>query len=321
MASSEQTEYAPGRKDFRVDILPQLDGEEGSAGKGKVWEWSLVLSAMRIRHTVRRAPQGWQILVPVEQRDEALREITLYEEENRQGAAEEFDTVRGSTEPSVWMLVLLGAFYKLTTMRVSAFGYPDVPWKELGSANAWAVAHGEWWRLVTALTLHGNLQHLLGNMVVGGIFIVPLCRLLGSGAGWFLVIAAGLLGNGVNIALQGHPHDSLGFSTSVFAAVGILGGMRTLERTRVAATQKFLPLAAGLGLLSLLGFGGKQTDIGAHVFGFLAGFLLGTAFGAGRNLGLGPGQRVNSLLGVSALLLVAAAWLAALTLGQLPRNI
>jgi membrane associated rhomboid family serine protease len=304
-----------------VDILTAMDRHEGGSDESKIREWSLVLSAMRVPHIVRPAPDRWRILVPQEQQENALREISLYEEENRPGPSPEFEAVRGRTEPSVWMLVLLGAFYRLTLMRVEAFGYAEIPWKELGSVNAWAVAHGELWRLVTGLTLHGNLQHLLGNMVVGGIFIIPLCRLVGSGTGWFLVLLAGVLGNGVNIALQGYPHDSLGFSTSVFGAVGILGGLRTLERAREAATQKLLPLAAGLGLLSLLGLGGEQTDIGAHIFGFLAGLALGAACGAGRNRYRLPGERANALLGVSALLLVAVTWLAALSLGQLPRNI
>jgi hypothetical protein len=37
----------------------------------------------------------------------------------------------------------------------------------------------------------------------------------------------------------------------------------------------FAPLAAGLALLALYGAGGLNTDVGAHVSGFLAGLGFG----------------------------------------------
>jgi hypothetical protein len=35
------------------------------------------------------------------------------------------------------------------------------------------------------------------------------------------------------------------------------------------------PLAAGLGLLAMLGSSGEQTDLGAHLFGLLVGVVAG----------------------------------------------
>ena len=45
----------------------------------------------------------------------------------------------------------------------------------------------------------------------------------------------------------------------------------------------YLPLAAALALLALLGSGGENTDLGAHLLGFATGILLGLP--AGRLLG------------------------------------
>ena len=40
---------------------------------------------------------------------------------------------------------------------------------------------GEWWRAVTALTLHGGLSHIAGNLVFGVMFAVLASHSLGVG--------------------------------------------------------------------------------------------------------------------------------------------
>ena len=77
-------------------------------------------------------------------------------------------------------------------------------------------------RLVTALTLHADWQHLLGNLLIGGIFISRLCRDLRSGPAWLLLLASGALGNLANAWLQNPAHRAVGASTAIFGAVGML---------------------------------------------------------------------------------------------------
>jgi hypothetical protein len=69
-----------------------------------------------------------------------------------------------------------------------------------------------------------------------------------------------------------------------------------------------LPIAAALGLLAMLGAGGENTDLGAHLFGFLFGLPFG--FGAElmvENYGR-PGTRLNALMVLSAIGIVTIAW-------------
>jgi len=180
---------------------------------------------------------------------------------------------------TIWVLITFGLFHILTQKQISLFGHSPVDWYALGNADAGRILTGEWWRLVTALTLHSGGVHLAGNIVVGGIFINRLCRDLGTGLGWGLVLLSGILGNLANALVQPSNHHSIGASTAVFGAVGLLAAVNMM-RYRFHLRRRWpLPVAAALGLLALLGAGGENTDIGAHLFGFCFGSGLGMLTG------------------------------------------
>jgi rhomboid protease GluP len=71
--------------------------------------------------------------------------------------------------------------------------------------------------------------------------------------------------------------------------------------------------AAAAALLALLGTEGKNTDLGAHLFGFIFGIALG--FGAEFLIDLNgrPGKILNSLLAFLSVLIVLIAWVYAIT--------
>jgi membrane associated rhomboid family serine protease len=211
------------------------------------------------------------------------------------------------------VLALL-AFHTVTVMAwPGADLYPHL-WNQIGAMQAGRVLSGEWWRLVTALTLHADAAHVLSNVAIGGAFVVLVCRELGPGLGLLLVTAGGGLGNLANAAAQSPDHLSVGFSTAVFAAAGMLGAMRAAPGPggrHLGVRYRLAPVAAAMGLLALLGFGDARTDIGAHIFGFLAGLVLGAAGGLFLLRRGRPGKRAQWLLGGAAAGLVLAAWLAA----------
>ena len=128
---------------------------------------------------------------------------------------------------------------------------------------------------MTGLTLHADTVHIFGNVIIGGAMVHFLCRLLGYGLGWFLILVSGILGNFLNILMHGPHHNSVGFSTAIFGTIGILAGYQTVTRKAAAIREILRPLAAGAGLLALLGTGGPRTDLGAHFFGLLTGAVLG----------------------------------------------
>jgi hypothetical protein len=74
-----------------------------------------------------------------------------------------------------------------------------------------------------------------------------------------------------------------------------------------------LPFAAALSLLALLGTEGKQTDLGAHLFGFLSGFGLGLLTECLVGYLGRPGRLINALLALSSACVVLFAWWSALS--------
>ena len=104
----------------------------------------------------------------------------------------------------------------------------------------------------------------------------------------------------------------MGASTVVFGAVGILAALSLVRNRRHLQSRWPLPVAAGLALLALLGTEGKQTDLGAHLFGFAFGIGLGLAAEYLVEKHGRPGPLLNALLALLSATVVVAAWWAAL---------
>ena len=300
-----------------------IPADLGSAGgpdllaERRAYLWALVLDARAIPCRIETTGAGWQLSVPAERFAAARQELSLFEEENRNWPPP-FPVTRPLVEntlATLSVLLLLATFHNLIQLDISLPGLPTPDWYPLGSARASLIRDGEWWRTVTALTLHGDWLHLASNLAIGGIFVIWLCRDLGSGLSWSLLLAAGSLGNFVNAWVQPLEHTSVGASTAVFGAVGILGAM-SLVRQRVQLRRRWLlPVAAALALLALLGTEGKNTDLGAHLFGFLYGICFGlpAEYLVGRHGP--PGRALNALLALASASVVVGAWWTALTHG------
>jgi membrane associated rhomboid family serine protease len=147
-------------------------------------------------------------------------------------------------------------------------------WFERGSADAARLMAGEWWRAITALTLHADVPHLIGNALATVILVTAVCWNLGPGVGLWLVLLAGAGGNALTAIAHRTDHVSVGASTATFGAIGILAALRIAGRTGSGRRKWWVVLAAGLALLALLGTG-PHADILAHLFGFLVGGGLG----------------------------------------------
>ena len=276
--------------------------------------WALVLASRFIEGRVESGEAGWHLLVPAPTLDDACRELHLFVEENRNWPPL-LPPVRPMIEntlPTLSILILLATFHNLTGLDLAVMGRHPVDWMEIGNAHSSQILHGEWWRLATALTLHADWLHLFSNLAIGGFFVVYLCRDLGSGLAWSLLLASGMLGNLANAYVQLPSHSSVGSSTAVFAAVGSLGALSLMRYRHQLRRRWPLPVAAALCLLALLGTEGKQTDLGAHLFGFLFGFILGLVaellvgyFGRPRRL-------ANALLALLSGSVLLAAWWSAL---------
>ena len=319
--------------DSPIDIMPPEQNSEEwrplpsrleespaiTLSKRQMRNWSLVLESRHIPWRAERRGFGWQLLVPADALAKAGRELRLYESENRgwpPPPPQDTPLIDNRTT-TIWVLIAIGVFYNLTLHKINLAGHHPGDWSAIGNAHAGKIMAGQWWRSITALTLHTDWQHLLGNLLIGGVFISRLCRDLRSGPAWLLLITSGLLGNLFNAWLQNPAHRAVGASTAIFGAVGILAAISMVRyRHNLRPRRRWtLPIAAALGLLAMLGAGGENTDLGAHLFGFLFGLPLG----AGAELMVErwgrPDRRVNALLATASIGIVTGAWWVALLWG------
>ena len=160
-------------------------------------------------------------------------------------------------------------------------------WLESGAANNIKILSGEFFRTITSLALHSNLNHLLSNSLGFMIFAPLLIKETGAGWGWLLALLSGMTGNYINAEfhswLFNGVHLSIGASTSLFGIVGLIGSkqIRSGWRSKRRLRQAFIiPVFALLALLAIMGVSGQNTDIFAHLFGMLSGIVLGIIFGS-----------------------------------------
>jgi membrane associated rhomboid family serine protease len=117
----------------------------------------------------------------------------------------------------------------------------------------------------------------VSNLAFGTVFLLLLSQVLGPGMTALTVVAAGAAGNALDALVRPASQTFIGASTAIFAAVGLLAAARLNRRGgRMFSTLRdWAPIAGGIMLLAFLGFGDGQTDILAHVFGFVSGVGLG----------------------------------------------
>ncbi len=273
---------------------------------------ALVLQAMGTPYQVRWEANEFIIAVAATNVASSRAELEAYTTENRDGRSD----LHGTRPRADGWNGVLGFIAVLAVMAVfqrhDAFG---VDWFAHGKTHAGLIRQGEWWRVVTALTLHTDLLHILSNLVIGGLVGLFAGRSFGSGFAWLCILVGGGFGNLLNAWLRPAEHTSVGASTAVFAALGLLSGHAWRQRRRFHASgmERWAPLVGGLLLLGYLGAGGGRTDVPAHVFGFLSGTVLGTVFG---KTGAAWQQRsIQILAGSAAMIMVVLAWAVALTPG------
>lgn len=308
---------------------PHPDPFEGFTAIGptterKSREWSLVLQSSETWHSVRWTPSGYIVLVRDADYESAATSIDRYESENRdfppRRTREQPRFAATSTAPLLFLALI--AFFLVTGPVARYSG-----WFSRGTAVTSLVLGSEPWRAVTALTLHADTSHVIGNAISGTVFASAVHRRLGPGGGTLAILASGIAGNVANAfyhrALGESDHRSIGASTAVFGAIGLLAATQLfLNRKRESGERGFLawagPIVGGLALLGTLGAGGAMTDLGAHMFGLAGGVVIGILAGLLLRDKLGTSQKPTLrvwwqeiVFGAAALGVVIGSWLLA----------
>lgn len=242
--------------------------------------FGLALSSAAISsRVVRYGEDEFGLWVDEGEVDRAVAVIRAYMEENRdERKVVPLSGVDGEKRSfaGIWgAALLLGVHIAVAVVADAQQGV----FRAYGASAAYII-NGEVWRVMTALTLHSSLLHLVGNMVGISLFGSAVCGIAGWGVGGLIILFSGGLGNLANALFYKVGHLSIGASTAVFGALGFLAAyqfLRKIKQRRQERVKAWLPLAGGLALLAILG-SGAGSDIMAHLFGFVSGILLGAGY-------------------------------------------
>lgn len=237
----------------------------------------LVLASQSITATLEKLPDGnWGILVQEIDTDSARQHIQKYDLENR-SVNKKIQKLQPSTfsAPAILCLIALLGLIHLLTIKT---GYHNRAIFQFG-ASPYFLEQGETFRAVTALFLHSDIRHLLGNMAGFIVLSSPLVRMTGTGSGLFLLLCAGTTGNLIAGGLGQGLRLSIGSSTAVMGAAGLLAAGKIFsdrDERPFFRLASLAPLAAAATLVAMFSHG-EHTDVSAHFFGFLSGAGLGLA--------------------------------------------
>ena len=186
---------------------------------------------------------------------------------------------RGSTWTAPISGLLLAVFFLIGS---STLGHG---W-DLEASGAQVFGKREYWRLLTAPLVHGDLRHLLSNEVFFVLFGWLLNRYFGFWVFPVMSLAAGVLIQG--LTLTQYPPE-----VQLIGASGIVYFMATfwitlfifIERQIRLARRLLLSSGVALALLFPETFE-PQVSYLAHAWGAVLGILLGTLYFALHNRGL-----------------------------------
>jgi len=266
-------------------------------------ERAFVLTAVQIPSELSFEDGQFALLVSHRQAAHAAHHLHQYDGERRHARPK----VRPVKHfPDAWRGALAYAVVLLLVAFVGAQHLPGWDLLGAGAMSGRLVQAGEWWRAWTALTLHWDAEHLLGNLGFGALFGFFAAQQFGNGRAWLLTVLGAGAANLIEGLVLSPDYVSAGASTAVFATVGLISAATWQMRRaqHVPGWRRAAPLVGGLMLLAWLGTEGEHTDVLSHGLGFAAGLALG-ALSATQ-----AGARVLARIPQTAAAIATLAWMA-----------
>jgi membrane associated rhomboid family serine protease len=274
-------------------FLPAAAGYIG----GLVWIVLLFLPAIGLRKMTEFASQGkyqsaaklgtiLQILHPTSELRDQVRLFRNLESHQNQpvvsGRIPLSRRVRHSqlgSAPAVLVLIVLNAVAFFFEISVGDPNDPEVLHR-VGALETYAVVvQGEYWRLFTALFLHGGFLHLLFNLFALYILGPALERSIGTIRFAICYLVSGIASSAgvVGLTLVGlvQVSELVGASGCIMGIVGAWAGFLLRHRHAPQAKQRLANVVLIIVIQVAFDLSTPQVSMAAHLCGLIAGFVLG----------------------------------------------
>jgi membrane associated rhomboid family serine protease len=254
-------------------VSDPITGVIRARSKNQAMDWSLVLTSQDIASTILQHPEDghWMLVVDPRDHREALEAIRQYRLETRRWFWRRELVHTGilfDWRALIWVGLML-VVYAADARSLGAF-------RKLGLLDSEQVWQGQWWRLFTAMTLHGDAAHLAMNCAMIFVFGGLAMARFGFGGSLWAGYLAGLFGNLAACLLDPATHRSLGSSGIVMGNLGLVAVQSAflLQHGFRAARYVLGGFMSGIMLFVLFGLD-PRSDVLAHAGGFAGGAALG----------------------------------------------
>ena len=178
-------------------------------------------------------------------------------------------TTRALAAPATMALIAINVvIYMITATQGGGINFPGGKLFYDWVLQGYAVSNGDWWRLMTAMFLHGSLLHLLFNMFALFWLGTIVEQALGTPRFLLVYFVSGLAGSAGALWLSSAAAVTVGASGAIF---GLIGALLILE---YLATGSLMGQAMVLILVNLaMTFAIPGISIGGHIGGLAAGII------------------------------------------------
>lgn len=132
------------------------------------------------------------------------------------------------------------------------------------------IANGEWWRLITPIFIHSNINHLLFNSIALLTIGALLEERIKKSTCLLIYVSSGIFANVVTFIFASLTYIHVGSSGSVFGILGVFASLIYFKKIPQPLSTSLIVIII---LAILFTFIEKDTNIYAHIGGFLWGCL------------------------------------------------
>lgn len=144
-----------------------------------------------------------------------------------------------------------------------------------GANSTSAVQSGEYWRVASAMLLHGGAYHLTLNVLALWFFGRPALHYLDNTEFLVVFVLAGIIGNALSLHFGAQAHVAVGSSAAVLGVVGIQLPLLWRPHSTRKDHLRSLNLVVFITGTLIAGMARNDFDNAAHIGGLAYGLVVG----------------------------------------------